>query len=626
MFAKFLSNSLKNANTDDIVQKMQDGEAGKDSKNDDKKQRKEKSKKKKREKSTRPKSPPLDSLKKLERVSQHTGLDSLGVAKFENMMMADAEKEQVGVDTFWGLDHEEMHRQFEESIMIIEDKRSSKFEKFLSTNALINRWEEDEFFIQQKQALKDSIVESVSQQNYLRAIYDGSIYDVTNYKWPTHPTVAAREGQSPSKQKKVGDEFLRSLYSLESTYGFPMEISTVHTEGMSHSQVMMNPKLERSLLFKERNVEQKEAGNKPKVIAEAEAEAMKELYNYDPMAKTRHDALDGHPVHRWDQEAVLKSAFHMLDKKVPNKRDSNGMLNFTQVSRVMGDRAIHRHLRYTIMGAWIKLKSAEMFRAMFTNNIYLDEEDIVNEISIVDWIEACRSAVYEESILPRQIRTLEEHSELVLAASPWGSGLQTLSKHQFAELTRKIQYRSHRDSRLMREVREGDLVWGLYGGACEWLPASIEAVNDDGTFDVKYLLTETEIQAARAATISRKLLTAASSDEKEISLEPLHFDNEKQLVEKVFDLIDESKVGVVNAKELLEQLQSTKFEKVVHTSSCLSLLIEADVDILQDLLLASAGCSGSTELREDGVKMMSKVEFVEFCSVLADIRVFNFVE
>ena len=89
MFAKFLSNSLKNANTDDIVQKMQDGEAGKDSKNDDKKQRKEKSKKKKREKSTRPKSPPLDSLKKLERVSQHTGLDSLGVAKFENMMMAE---------------------------------------------------------------------------------------------------------------------------------------------------------------------------------------------------------------------------------------------------------------------------------------------------------------------------------------------------------------------------------------------------------------------------------------------------------------------------------------------------------------------------------------------------------
>ena len=625
MFAKFISNSLKNATTDDIVQKMTDSDL-KDNKADEKKQRKDKSKKKKREKAVRPKSPPLDSLKKVERLSQHNGLDSFGVANFENMMMADAESEQVGIDTFWGLDHEERNRRLEEVNMTTEDRRSYELEKFLSTNAMINRWEEDEFFVRQKQALKDSIVESVTQQNYLKSVYDGSIYDVTSYRWPTHPTVAEREGQSVVKQKKIGDEFLRSLYSLESNYGFPMELSTVHTEGLNHSQVTMNPKLERSLLFKKRGAEQKADGYKPKVIAEAEAEAMKELHNHDPMAKTRYDALDGHPVHRWDQEAVLKSVFQMLDKRVPNKRDSNNMLNFMQVSRVMSDRAIYRHLRYTIMGAWIKLKSSEVFRALFTNNMYLDEEDITSEITIVDWIEACRAAVYEEKILPRQIRTLEEHRELVLAASPWGSVLKGFTKHQYAELARKIQYSSHRDCKLMREVREGDLVWGLYGGACEWLPASIEAVNEDGTFDVKYLLTESDIQAARAATTSRKLLSVAFNDEKEISLAPLQFDEERQLVEKVFDLIDESKTGFVNVNELLEQLQSTKFEKVVHTTSCLSLLIEADVDILEELLIKSAGCSEPSVDNSDGVKMISKVEFVEFCEVLADIRVFNFIE
>ena len=107
---------------------------------------------------------------------------------------------------------------------------------------------------------------------------------------------------------------------------------------------------------------------------------------------------------------------------------------------------------------------------------------------------------------------------------------------------------------------------------------------------------------------------------------PLNYDNERQLVEKVFDLIDESKTGYVNVAELLEQLQSTKFERVVHTTSCLSLLIEADVDILEDLLKESAGCSGPAMPNEDGVKMISKIEFVEFCEVLADIRVFNFME
>ena len=38
--------------------------------------------------------------------------------------------------------------------------------------------------------LQDSIVESVARQNYLSAIYDGSLYDVAAYRWPTHPSVA----------------------------------------------------------------------------------------------------------------------------------------------------------------------------------------------------------------------------------------------------------------------------------------------------------------------------------------------------------------------------------------------------------------------------------------------------
>ena len=65
-----------------------------------------------------------------------------------------AEKEQVQVDKFWGLDVEESCRQKEENQMMAEDQRSTAHERFLGTNALINKWEEDEFFVRKKQALQ----------------------------------------------------------------------------------------------------------------------------------------------------------------------------------------------------------------------------------------------------------------------------------------------------------------------------------------------------------------------------------------------------------------------------------------------------------------------------------------
>lgn len=220
----------------------------------------------------------------------------------------------------------------------------------------------------------------------------------------------------------------------------------------------------------------------------------------------RFDAIDGHPLYGWDQEAILKHIFGMLDKKTSNKTNSNGMLNYAQLSRIMSDRMIHRHLKFTIVGAWVKLKSVEMFKALFTTDEFENEEDISREITLTDWLEACRSALYEDAIAPGQIRTHTEHKEIVMSQGSLtqmrGAGM---NKSQFAEYARRLQYCSLRDAIILREVQKGDLVWGLYGGACEWLPASIEAVNDDGTFDLRYLLTEQDILTVKASTTAKRL-------------------------------------------------------------------------------------------------------------------------
>jgi hypothetical protein len=165
--------------------------------------------------------------------------------------MAAAEAEQTAIDKFWGMDEERGRMLEEVQLMQAEDKRSVVFETFVRTSTQINQWEEEEFLQQQKIGLKSSIVETMAQQNYLHAIYDGSLIDVSTYCWPTRPVVTAPETKKREKvaskqagvvandEARVGDSFLRSLYSVESQAGFPLEASTIHTEGRQRSQVLV---------------------------------------------------------------------------------------------------------------------------------------------------------------------------------------------------------------------------------------------------------------------------------------------------------------------------------------------------------------------------------------------------
>ena len=232
MLAKFLANGLKSVSNEDIIQKFA-SEKLNNEKFDEKKITRKKKVTKKRN-GPRPKSPPPQTLIKAPRLSQHNSMNPMEVSHFENILMKAAEIEQTGVDKFWGLELEESFRKKELELMTMEDLRSKNHEFYSKTIELISNWEEDEFFSQQKSALQSSLTESLTQQNYLKSIYEGKLYDISTYQWNPQSTVNG--SQLNCLSQKIDDNFLRSLHSIESQIGFPVESSTIHTDSLLKSQ------------------------------------------------------------------------------------------------------------------------------------------------------------------------------------------------------------------------------------------------------------------------------------------------------------------------------------------------------------------------------------------------------
>lgn len=368
----------------------------------------------------------------------------------------------------------------------------------------------------------------------------------------------------------------------------------------------------------------------------------------ETIPRLHYSALDGHPTFKWDQEAILRHVFEMFDRR------GRGLLNFSQLARGVNDRAIYNHLKFTVLGAWVKLRLWDMFLALFLDqqdSSGADKEEHPGEVdmnsgrtlTLADLISGCRAAVFEDAVMPRQVRTQDEHRRIVMSAASSSSGKHAsfmgmsgwedllqggLNRAAFAESARQLLHRSQRDTWLLREVRRGDLVWGLYSGACEWLPAVVNACNEDGTLDLQYLITEVEILDARKATVARKLLFVSVAH---VVLDPLEAESEMVLAGRVFDIIDgeNDSSGMIRVDTLIDQLCLMRFERVVRSSAALSLLVRFDTfdfrKVLTDYAFSTYNAGARTrESVTEETAFISRIQFVEFCSVLSDIRSFNF--
>ncbi len=398
-----------------------------------------------------------------------------------------------------------------------------------------------------------------------------------------------------------------------------------------------------------------------------------------------NDDLDGHPVYKWDQEMILRASFSLMVTSKSNNaslstiiRPSggpsgasgnttartavpgyggnvddgiNGVLHFQKFMKAVTEQQVMDLLKFTVFGAWIKLRQWQAFEALFGLDIDADDELPEDEytLDLDGWLTAAQAAAKEDGILPHHIRTSEEHKAVVTSQGPWMQYLSEGNQGWFAELARQQTNRAIREARLKRSIGTGDLVWALYGAACRWLPATIERVNGDGSYNVSYPLSMRGMQEARLMASSRELLQLPSHEPDTLNPRGGETSDERVVLNKVFDMIDlevniafsgnsnqnspgsdnnEGTRGKVKFNFLMNLLTSPRYSRIIRTSAALNFLF-SDLDggngsesegsgghlnqfhqVLQD------ACS-------DDQDYVSKVNFVEFCLVAADIAFFN---
>jgi hypothetical protein len=196
------------------------------------------------------------------------------------------------------------------------------------------------------------------------------------------------------------------------------------------------------------------------------------------------------------------------------------------------------------------------------------------------------------------------------------------NKGWFPTLARDAVFRPMRDSALGRGLKVGELVWGLYGASCTWFPASVETVNEDGTYDLFYPLSSRALQEAKLIASSGALLSLPSQAPSEYIPAKPGLD-ERETLSQVFDLIDAENggTGSVEVKTLISALKSLAFDRIVNTSVSLSIVFppEGGSDILQNKLgelCALAEGNGDPN-------HITKLLFIEYCMVASDFSIFN---
>lgn len=333
----------------------------------------------------------------------------------------------------------------------------------------------------------------------------------------------------------------------------------------------------------------------------------------DLLPKPKHlDALDGHPVYKWDQVMILRQVYSRLDAS------SDGGVDDAKLINIRNDTYVLSLLRYTVLGVWVKRKQWAKFQALLGSH---------TSISLLDLVQGARAMSCESRVSPRLVRTDAEHRALVL--EEWkrqvrGSGDDAAKDDgfaaHFAQEQRRRWDRSCRDAFLSRSLSQGDCVWGMIGGAGVWLPAVVEMVNDNGTYDLSYPLTLASLQQAKVMATSRELLALPTQPAGPM-VTTKAFSSEKDVCTYVFDLVASGDsngppVDTVDAQKLWNALRSPKFSNLVRTSVALSLVVSGAKQYnysQPDEFLAIF----FREFTVDG--RLRRIEFVDYCTNLQEM-------
>jgi hypothetical protein len=346
------------------------------------------------------------------------------------------------------------------------------------------------------------------------------------------------------------------------------------------------------------------------------------------------DEIDGHPVYKWDQEMILQMVFSTLDKggkgyltiddisAIANNKIIHGLLRFTVfwtfIKKKKWDFFITLFDDETNKGlaAAVSLSSAPAAAVSAVSDHSRSNKQalLVPLVNRADgttlrehvaagsgarnagsaaavlycgtWLAAAARIAVCGGVQARHIRSDIEHTEIVRNGKRrCASGSMSIPEREFW---------------LARHLVTGDCVWALHHAGPVWLPAVITKVSPSAQlsanhrsssslsprpqqrlhqgcpyqYDLRFILTERDLQRVRTMAASRALLELPSQmvEVNGGCLRPQPFDTERAACAYAFDLCDAVGMGAVELDALVATLYSAEFKKVVETSLALQII------------------------------------------------------
>ena len=641
----------------------------------------------------------------------------------EVMMMSMAEEEQTLVDRFWGKDKEDTDRCHEITLFSNEEHHSTAYEESCKTYQRWQHWEQLYKEIKLRKAYDDAINEHNERRVYLTSLLTSKTSDeVMGYKWGTKPHVNPPPiAESANGYGMMNVNNINSMCSLTessmamSTFVLPEHVdgikTSVHMDGMQQALAIIddptsNPGLlgqtvrsrTANGLVEKAMTEQRMRGsdNRPvtkgggigmnipssakKFLASVVGGNEKEITSklLTPPLLRHVEEVDGHPVYKWDQCTILKTAY---SKMIGGRGD---MLTVSSlISSITNNKTVIDLLRFTVYGPWIKKKRWVEFLMKFgsrressnqeergtrgggtstSNTNVLSDYNALATITLADWLGGAADMCTERRVSRRLIRSEAKHRRSYmgdgngdgLGGDSWVQLLEKVKPGWFAERSREYTSWDLEEAYLSRQVAIGDVVYALAGKGAVWLPAIIERVNKRDlngasvlSYDLKYVYHYHEIVDARGESANRRLLALNNKLERrermmgqggdrdregleEMSyqpIDPLPIHEEKFILERTYDIIDVDKKGTLTASLLFNALKSEAMDMVVRSTVSLRLLVgkrEEEGKGKYPFKQAYSDIFEGDPSDDDSMSgMITKQEFVDFCLYAADINTFN---
>jgi len=335
------------------------------------------------------------------------------------------------------------------------------------------------------------------------------------------------------------------------------------------------------------------------------------------------EALDGHPLYKWDQILLLKELFQHLDS------GGTGRIGVRELEGLVDDSVSLELLRFTMFYQWIKRKQWNRFRDIARGSRAV--------VTLLDLVQEARVLANESHVKVSNIRTEDEHKAFVTDLHILGAGLGApgnrgcgYERFHASQSRDTCISRLSRSFNLRRVLSQGDCVWGRLGGLGVWFPAVIDCMHSDGTYDLNYPLGSTALQQARVLSTSRQLLHLTVPPRGVDIIAPKPFRTDQEVLNFLFDAIasevEKSCEGsgydstAVDAVAFRHHICRPKYRLVVSSSLSLSSLLygglRCGLSAADSLLHVMNECCCFNGC-------IDKTKFIDFCLCLSDFCEMN---